>query len=337
MPLVSVLVPAYNHEKYIQETIESIICQTYKNIELIVIDDGSNDNTFESLIKIEDKCKNRFVKTIFKRQSNIGCAGTLNNLMSFSSGDFIYIIASDDVAEPNAIETLLQYFSSEDVVLVVGDDSIIDSESNAISWGEKRRADDPEKVYDSFWEYLCSRNPALAELGENFGSYDSLVKENYIPNGYIIRKSAFIQTNGFTSGTLEDWDLHLQLSKLGKYKFVMEKLFRYRWHATNTIKKLDRINKLIANTKLCEENRVLKLKDSVVTKKFYDNINWSSEFFLALDKAINSGKKEDMREFRTYYKKLGARGYKQRIFYMISFIPFAFKLLKAYRSYIFTK
>ena len=63
--LISILIPAYNHEKYIQETIQSIIQQSYQNLELIIINDGSNDTTWEKINAMRELCENRFVRTIF--------------------------------------------------------------------------------------------------------------------------------------------------------------------------------------------------------------------------------------------------------------------------------
>ena len=68
--LVSVIIPAYNHEKYVQETIKSIINQTYQNIELIVIDDGSKDSTWQKILEMKDKCGRRFEKVPRKMPRN---------------------------------------------------------------------------------------------------------------------------------------------------------------------------------------------------------------------------------------------------------------------------
>ena len=83
-PLVSVIIPAYNHEKYIQETIKSIINQTYYHIELIIINDGSKDTTWKKIQEMELECKNRFVTVYFATQENAGTCVTLNKLTAIS-------------------------------------------------------------------------------------------------------------------------------------------------------------------------------------------------------------------------------------------------------------
>ncbi len=82
MDLVSVTISAYNHERYIEECIRSIIAQTYENIELLVIDDGSTDRTFEILQSLKPECEKRFVRVVFETQKNQGTKITGNKFLS---------------------------------------------------------------------------------------------------------------------------------------------------------------------------------------------------------------------------------------------------------------
>ena len=135
LPLISVVIPAYNHEKYVQECIESVIAQTYKNVELIVIDDGSKDNTWNKICELKEKCEKRFVNVIFETQKNQGTCITLNKLIDYSKGDFVAIIASDDKYLPNAIELLYNYLAEHsDVGLVHGLNLIMDENSRQCYW-----------------------------------------------------------------------------------------------------------------------------------------------------------------------------------------------------------
>lgn len=234
--LISVIIPAYNHEKYIEECIRSIMAQTYQNIELLVIDDGSKDGTFEILQSLKPECEKRFVRVVFETQENQGTRVTLNRLIDLAQGQYIYMIASDDMAKPQAIETLHLFLSQNpDYVLAVGDNEIINGKSERIYWGENRAVLPENKaLYKTFGDELHLNAPdnKLAD----FGAYANLLKGNHVPNGYLYLRQAMIDAGKYDESVfLEDWYMHLQLSKIGKYKYIPDILFSYRWHESNTV------------------------------------------------------------------------------------------------------
>lgn len=103
--LVSVIIPAYNHEKYIQQCIESVLNQTYSNLEILVADDCSTDKTREIIEKIKDKR----LKKIFSKK-NKGAVNTMNELSNKCTGKYIAVIGSDDVWYPTKIEEQVKVF-----------------------------------------------------------------------------------------------------------------------------------------------------------------------------------------------------------------------------------
>ena len=106
-PLVSVLIPLYNAEKYFDECIESVIGQTYKNIEIIIIDDGSTDNSLGIARKYEKKHSNIKVYT----QKNRGASSARNKAFSLSKGDYIQYLDADDIMDPAKIATQITQLS----------------------------------------------------------------------------------------------------------------------------------------------------------------------------------------------------------------------------------
>ena len=256
-PLISVIIPAYNHEKYIAQTIMSIIDQSYKNLELIIIDDGSSDNTWKVIKSLKEQCLARFTKVEFITQKNQGICATLNKLISLTSGEYIYTIASDDMAKPSSIERLYEelHFDS-DYIVAVGDSEIIDENSNRIAWDIEQSPVPPDNGYNTFWAYFVARHPRVKKISQNmelFGTYKTLLKGNYIPNGALMTKWALKKAGSFTQkAPLEDWYIHLQLSKIGKYKFIDEILFSYRWHQSNTIKNKKNNKNKALKTKIYE-------------------------------------------------------------------------------------
>lgn len=259
-PLVSVLIPAYNHENYIQETIESIINQTYPNIELIILDDGSKDKTWEKITELKPKCENRFVKIHFETKQNEGTCMTLNKLLKLSSGEFVYIIASDDLTKPQAIEKEVKFLQdNSDYALAVGDNEYVDSMGKQIFRTPKTFTSNIKNAkYKTVKEFLSSKLK-IDFLSDDFGSYKTLYKENYIPNGYLIRKNIFETIGNFTKNApLEDFWLMLQISKYKKMKYIDEILFSYRIHDTNTIGNSTRMRELTTKTRNYEQKLLEK-------------------------------------------------------------------------------
>lgn len=275
--LVSVLIPAYNHENYIQDTIKSIISQTYKNIELIVVDDGSKDSTWEKILKIKPECDKRFSRVVFKTQENQGTCETFNRLLSLAQGEYVYIIASDDLAKPSAIEKEYTFLSNNsDYALCVGDNEIIDADSNICYLDKQMNVvkNKNEADFETFGQFMQS-NLHFSFLSSRFGNYNELYFTNHIPNGYLIRRSVFDKTGYFTKeAPLEDYWLMLQISKYAKMKFLDEVLFSYRQHGANTVNNREKMLIMTSKTKE-HEYQILKNADFEsmlpVVKEVFEN------------------------------------------------------------------
>lgn len=123
-PLATVIVPAYNAEKYIARCLDSIIHQTYENVEILVIDDGSHDKTPDIVKSIADKDKR--VKNI--RQKNQGVSAARNRGIRESHGDYIFWVDADDYADQTMIERCIHAFQKTDADIVLyGSQSVQES------------------------------------------------------------------------------------------------------------------------------------------------------------------------------------------------------------------
>lgn len=105
LPLVSAIIPAYNAEKTIEDCIKSIVNQTYNNIEIIVVNDGSKDNTLNILNKLSSKIKNLWIYTI----PNSGPSNARNWGINHANGEYIAFLDADDKWLPHKIETQITY------------------------------------------------------------------------------------------------------------------------------------------------------------------------------------------------------------------------------------
>ena len=110
--LVSVIMPCFNCEKTVAASIESILNQTYQNIEILIIDDGSKDNTYEILKKFQNKHKNI---RLFKNQDNLGLTKSLNILIEESKGEYIARQDSDDISVIDRISLQYEFMEQKEL------------------------------------------------------------------------------------------------------------------------------------------------------------------------------------------------------------------------------
>ena len=133
---VSVILPIYNVASYLDETFQSLIYQTLKEIEIIAVNDGSTDSSEE----IINKYKNKDSRIISFRQTNCGQSVARNIALQHASGKYIYMMDSDDVlSNPNALECFYKYAEKYNADFILFDGDIFyEQGANAISWNYKR-------------------------------------------------------------------------------------------------------------------------------------------------------------------------------------------------------
>jgi len=109
-PLVSILTASYNNRDYLDEYFNSLLEQTYQNIELVLIDDASNDNSWEKILAYQHKLENRFSNVVLLRnQNNLGAFQTRIHLNQIPNGKFISVLDSDDYYKPEMLSTCIDY------------------------------------------------------------------------------------------------------------------------------------------------------------------------------------------------------------------------------------
>lgn len=229
MPLVSIIVPIYNQERFVEATIRSLIAQTYQNLELILVNDGSSDGSSEVLEILVQDCRSRFVRFALLEQSNAGIASALNRGITASEGSFLFWLAADDLAEPDAIATLvLELLGDPGVGLACGDADFINEHGKPIT--QTRGGEE----FSSFVRFY-SKGKKNFDLKTDFGTYRSLIGTYYVPIGCLVRRSYFLEAGYFdTSYITEDIELWLRLAKVCRFKFVDRTLCHYRLHGMNT-------------------------------------------------------------------------------------------------------
>lgn len=218
-PLVSVIIPAYNHEMYIEEALQSVINQTYKNIQLIVINDGSTDGTGAVIAKFIKK-NNKF-NIEYLSKANEGVCRTLNKGLELAKGKYVALLASDDMCTPDRIEKQLQLMEENANI------GLVFSDHYFIRFNQITRI----KATD----YKPNIKKCFINNIQNVNMYEKLLTENFIPALTVfIRKECFDKVGGFDNNLwAEDYDMWLRISKEFPIAFIDEPLAYYRIHDSN--------------------------------------------------------------------------------------------------------
>jgi glycosyltransferase involved in cell wall biosynthesis len=153
-PLVSIGIASYNNSKYIIETLNSVANQTYKNIELIIVDDCSSDN---SIFLIEDWLKSFAGKYIFiKNKKNIGIPGVMNVFLENLSGKYFFGFSSDDIMLPHKTKVQVEYLEKHpDIKMVYSRNHVIDDNGNFLF---ENKNSEVELVKETTLNELLTRN-----------------------------------------------------------------------------------------------------------------------------------------------------------------------------------
>jgi len=220
-PLISVIIPAYNHEKFIGAAVDSVLNQTFNDFELIVINDGSTDQTGKIVQSYTDK------RLTYYYQENCDAYNTINRGLGLATGKFIAILNSDDLFTLNRLDRLLEYQKNTGAECIITDvipisdtgEELIDPEFGWNIWHQKNR-----KFY-----FECD------------DIYTAFLKGNFMvtTSNLFMTVGAMKKTGNFCSlRYLHDYDyiFRLMLSCPGKVHYLTEeKLLYYRIHPGNTL------------------------------------------------------------------------------------------------------
>ncbi len=221
-PRVSVVIPAYNHEAYIMEAVDSVLSQSLDDFELILIDDGSTDRTLEHLKTITD---NRI--SIFT-QENQGAAGTINTGIGMARGSYIAILNSDDVFHPDRLKRMSEYLDQHpDIAITSSVVQPIDAEGNRI---------EGRKDYDYWTDWYAD---AVKRYREGGSALASLLVRNFVvsTSNIFARASVFKSGLSFNNNLryCHDYEFLIKAMQIHGFYLFEEPLLNYRLHEQNTI------------------------------------------------------------------------------------------------------
>ena len=176
-PLVTAVIPVYNHEKYVVESIRSILNQTYQNIELIVLNDGSKDRSHQMILPLVEECQRRFVRFEYINRENIGLSATLNQALAWATGEYFSALASDDAALPEKFEVLVDALEAKgpSYAAAFGNAWFIDDAGNEFPSTRMAQSRIAATARPAIIFWISTRGAGDSTIrGEEFGTYASL-------------------------------------------------------------------------------------------------------------------------------------------------------------------
>lgn len=193
-PKVSIIIPVYNTEEFVEEAVRSIMNQTLRDIEIIIINDGSTDNS----LSIIERLANEDNRILIHSQNNQGLSITRNNGMGFANGKYLYFMDSDDYLEPEALETCFLKSEENTLDFVFFDADILNKNSNYnINLNYQRKdCTNPNTIYNGIqiFTILIESSKYTPSACLNFIKLDFLkkIKLQFLPN--IIHEDQLFST-----------------------------------------------------------------------------------------------------------------------------------------------
>ncbi|MGA2254245.1 MAG: glycosyltransferase [Thermoguttaceae bacterium] len=211
IPLVTAIVGCYNHERYVQETLDSVLAQTYPNIQLVVFDDCSRDGSVATIRDWIDR--HNVVCTLLAHSKNVGICASLNDALLHARGKYITMVAADDVwlSEKTAKQVEIMESLSEDVGVLYSDAYRINESGELLP-----------QTFIPFYRTLSTMPEGRI--------FDTLIKGNFIPAmTALIRRECYQSVGGYDESLFfEDWDMWARISRVFQFAFCPFLCAKYR-------------------------------------------------------------------------------------------------------------
>ena len=221
--LVSVIIPNYNHEIFLAQRIESVLQQTYRNFELIILDDASTDNSGEIIEKYRGH--DEVTHIVYNAKNSGSTFRQWQKGIALAAGKYIWLAESDDIAEPGFLEACMEKMETDpSLVLVYTNSKIVDERGEVL-----------HKDLSFWYEDISAERWANDFINEGRAEIrEALSLKNTIPNAsaVVFKKNFFTEALGFRF--CGDWIFWIKLLEGGNLAFISEPLNQFRTHVNTT-------------------------------------------------------------------------------------------------------
>lgn len=217
--MISVLIPCYNHRDFIEKTLDSIYENDFKDKEIVIINDGSKDDSHQIISNWISKHKDE-VKITYKNRENRGLNATVNELLSLAKGEFVTFVDSDDFLLPDSLAKRYEYLQKNpDKKIVFADGVLVDKENKIL--------------YDSVLFDFRGYDKDSFSSSEKIRK--TLLKRFVLAGPMMMARKEIYEKIGYHDESLLAWDLEFYVKTMPTdwIGFLDEKVFAYRTHGSN--------------------------------------------------------------------------------------------------------
>lgn len=302
-PLVSIVVPCYNGEKYIERFLKSVLNQTYSNLELIIVNDGSYDNTEKIIEKYQKNFDEREINLVYRYQENAGQAAALNNGLKLFSGKYLVCMDSDDEIMPEFIRENVEFLEEQTSyaycrgqVLEINDE---EPEKIIRIYGKRREKDrysffeDLIYIKDMFYTGYMIKQEAFDRVITNREIYCGRGGQNaqlLLPLGWYYGEPGYVEKAIYKYYVHSDSHSH----SINTSEKIIEQLWNYEKIVTATIENIDDYEVIRYFNVIKKYFSKLRFGNAVDSK----NIELIKKYYELLKK----NKANTFRDFLLYYK-----------------------------------
>lgn len=287
-PLVSVIMPSYNCERFIGEAIESVLQQTYVNWELIIIDDASVDNSLDIIQKYSDKR----IK-LFCNESNKGIAESTNRGIEKSKGKYIALLDDDDIAEKRRLFLQVEYMEAHpEIDILGGRTTFIDEMGNVLDYSNIPRSN--PKYIKAVLLFNCL----------DFMNSTAVIRKNFIEKNELSYKNKCYG--------MQDYRFYIESSKVGNISSINKFVLRHRFHQGNeTDRNFNEFPIERKNTYAQFQRYSLQKSGFSLTEREITLVNNT-----LTEKGVRCNSIQDLKQLYMIFNKLISQGKKMKIDYL---------------------
>ena len=320
--LVSVIIPAYNCSKFINIAIDSVLEQTYKNYELIVVDDGSTDNTADIVSKYNDKLK-------YILQDNGGVSKARNTGINNSNGSYIALLDADDVWEKDKLEIQMNLFER------FGNIDLIFSSFMHTKYGKIIPGRTFQETFNIFIEYKLNMESIFEnnstyilndkEINFYWGNiYKYLFLGNFIlPSSTLFKRNSLSKTGLFNERyrVAEETEFFLRFSKLNTIGFIDCPLLHYEMPESENLSGKNNMEKLIKNALQIQIDSLMANYDEYIKSARFMEKGISTTYCRLAYYYLSEHRRDDARRYAVHAMRMYNRNFMPYMIMLSSLFP----------------